>query len=206
MEGLTFIKGLALGFSIAAPVGPIGLLCIKRTLARGWLSGVTSGAGAAVADALYGSVAAFGLTAVAALLLEARMFLQVGGGLFLLYLGYSAWRTGLAVQSAAVRAESITSSFVSTFLLTLTNPMTILSFAAVFAGLGIGGAASGYFSPALLVAGVFAGSMLWWLILCSTVNALREKLRLQQLALVNKLSGIILIVFGLMALASRLGG
>lgn len=206
MEWLMLVKGLALGFSIAAPVGPIGLLCIKRTLAQGWLSGTAAGAGAAAADALYGGVAAFGLTAVAALLLEARLFLQIGGGLFLLYLGYSACRTGLVAPGAAVRTDSITSSFVSTFLLTMTNPMTILSFAAVFAGLGIGGAAGGYFPSTLLVLGVFTGSLLWWLILCSTVNALRARFRLQQLAFVNKLSGLLLIVFGIVVLTGRFGG
>lgn len=110
-----FLKGLILGFSIAAPVGPIGLLCIKRTLGHGRLIGVTSGLGAATADALYGSIAAFGLTAIAGALLDAQLVLRIGGGLFLLYLGYSTYRLGLATRSTAVKAESIPRAFVSTF-------------------------------------------------------------------------------------------
>ena len=206
MEWLVFAKGLALGFSIAAPVGPIGLLCIRRTLDQGWKNGVTSGLGAAAADAVYGSMAAFGLSAITMLLLGAQTFLHMAGGLFLLYLGYCALRARPAQQNDAVRAINMTGSFVSTFFLTITNPMTIMSFAGVFAGLGFGGPSGGYWSSLLLVAGVFTGSMLWWLMLCSTVNALREKLPLHRLAVINKLSGLILIIFGCVALANRFGG
>ena len=155
---------------------------------------------------MYGSLAAFGLSALTLLLLGAQTFLHMAGGLFLLYLGYCAFQARPAPPNAAARTGNTTGSFVSTFLLTITNPMTIMSFAGLFAGLGIGEPSGGYWSSLLLVAGVFTGSMLWWLMLCSTVNALRERLPLHRLTVINKLSGLILIIFGCAALAARFGG
>src|SRR5881409_981452 len=142
MDQRFFVRGVAIGFSIAAPVGPIGVLCIRRTLAEGRLCGFASGLGAATADAVYGCVAGFGLTAVSNLLVSQQTWLRLIGGLFLCYLGVKSFFAGPAQTAAAPKSGALAGAYASTFLLTLTNPMTILSFAAVFAGLGLGGGAT----------------------------------------------------------------
>ena len=197
-----FLRGIAIGFSIAAPVGPIGVLCIRRTLAQGRLCGFASGLGAATADAVYGCVAGFGLTAVSNLLVSQQTWLRLIGGLFLCYLGVKSFFARPARNAAAPKGGALTSAYASMFLLTLTNPMTILSFAAVFAGLGLGGGATDYASAALLVLGVFLGSTLWWLVLSGGVGLFREKLNTDHLRWVNRISGIVIAGFGLLALVS----
>jgi len=153
-----FLRGVAIGFSIAAPVGPVGVLCIRRTLAEGRLCGLASGFGAATADAVYGCVAGFGLTAVSDLLVSQQFWLRLTGGLFLCYLGVKSFFARPSQSAAAPKSGALAGAYASTFLLTLTNPMTILSFAGVFAGLGFGGGATDYAGAALLVSGVFLGS------------------------------------------------
>ncbi|HEX7005759.1 MAG TPA: LysE family transporter, partial [Alphaproteobacteria bacterium] len=137
-----FLKGLAIGFAIAATVGPISVLCIRRTLADGRLAGLVAGLGAATADAIYGAIAAFGLTLVVEFLVEQQQWLALGGGLFLCWLGLEAWRAEPArlEDAPAVRLGGLAGGFGTTLLLTLANPVTILSFAAVFAGLGLAAA------------------------------------------------------------------
>lgn len=197
-------RGFVLGLSIAAPVGPIGVLCIRRTLAEGRAVGLTSGLGAATADALYGCVAAFGLTAISGALLSGQLWLQLFGGLFLLYLGARTFFAWPAEHSAEARTSGLVGAYVSTLLLTLTNPMTILSFVAIFAGLGLGAGASDYASAAVLVVGVFLGSALWWLMLSAGVSILRARFNANALRWVNRASGFIIFGFGLVALAGML--
>jgi threonine/homoserine/homoserine lactone efflux protein len=134
-----FGRGLIIGFSIAAPVGPIGLLCIQRTLARGRLTGLVTGLGAASADALYGLIAGLGLSAAAAFLTGQRVWLSAGGGLFLCYLGVRTFLAQPATQAAGTQESGLWPAYGSAVMLTLANPMTILSFVAVFAGLGLAG-------------------------------------------------------------------
>lgn len=208
-----FLKGLIIGFSIAAPVGPIGVLCIRRTLADGRAAGLVSGLGAATADAIYGAVAGFGLTFVSSLLLSHQVWLRTAGGAFLLYLGVRTFSATLTTETSAAEAPSRTGAgllraYASTFLLTLTNPMTILSFAAIFAGLGLANAVGGYavaggYAPAgALVAGVFLGSAAWWLILSSSAGAVRSKVGPPGMRWINRLSGCIIAAFGLAAFIS----
>ena len=197
-----FLRGLLIGFSIAAPVGPIGLLCIRRTLAEGRAVGFVSGLGAATADAFYGAVAGFGLTIISGALIEGQTWLRLVGGAFLCYLGARTFMAGPARTAAGVGRRGLLGAYVSTLGLTLTNPSTILSFVAIFAGLGLGSAGSGYASAGLLVAGVFIGSALWWLILSGTAGALRGRLTPGGLQWVNRLSGVILAGFGVAALVS----
>ena len=214
MDLALLVRGLVLGFSIAAPVGPIGILCIRRTLTESRAAGFVSGLGAATADALYGCVAAFGVTLVSESLLRGKTWLAWGGGAFLLWLGWRTLRArppegGAAAGSAPSEipaARSLWGSWGSTFLLTVTNPMTILSFAAVFAGMGLGSIAKGPSSALSLVTGVFAGSAFWWFALSGTVSLLRGRFDARGLLGVNRISGAILVVFGLLALvmASRL--
>jgi threonine/homoserine/homoserine lactone efflux protein len=196
-----FFQGLLLGFSIAAPVGPIGILCIRRTLAGGAVSGFVTGLGTATADAVYGLIAALGLTAAAAVLADHQAYLRLGGGLFLCYLGWAAFRTPPAVQAAGPRSGSLWFEFVSAFGLTLANPLTILSFAAVFAGFGVGGGQDGH-SALLIVFGVFTGSLLWWLILSGGTGLFRAALAPTRLVWVNRISGLVIAAFGLACLIS----
>jgi threonine/homoserine/homoserine lactone efflux protein len=196
------IKGFIIGFSIAAPVGPIGVLTIKRTLAEGRISGFVTGMGAALADSAYGAVAGFGLIAISSFLISQEFAIKLIGGLFLIYLGVRSFLSKPAAKEAIVASKGLLNNFISTFFLTLTNPSTILSFIAIFAGLGLASSTADYFSSTAIVIGVFIGSALWWFILSSIVSSLRHKITPDRLAWVNRLSGIVLGSFGLFALYS----
>ena len=203
METNFFFRGLLIGFSIAAPVGPIGVLCIRRTLADGRLVGLASGLGAATADAFYGSLAGFGLTLVANFLVSQQTWLRLVGGIFLLYLGVKTFLSkpaGDAVRVTNTPSRGLWSAYLSTLLLTLTNPLTILSFAAIFAGLGLAETGGKPVSAVLLVLGVFCGSASWWLLLSGGVSLLRRRVTPRILQWVNRLAGVVIVIFGLLAL------
>ncbi|HMQ50604.1 MAG TPA: LysE family transporter [Anaerolineae bacterium] len=204
MDLTVLFKGLVIGFSIAAPVGPIGVLCIRRTLAQGYAVGILTGLGAATADGLYGVVASFGLTFVSSFLLNQTTLLSLGGGLFLCYLGLKTLFARPALEAAHTRSGGLFTAYTSTFILTLTNPATILSFAGIFAGLGLAEAEGDYAQASGLVAGVFTGSALWWLMLSGGVSLLRTKLTPARLRGVNLVSGLIITGFGLLILLSLL--
>ena len=197
-----FARGLAIGFAIAAPVGAIGLLCIRRTLADGRLAGFVSGLGAATADAFYGAIAALGLTAVSSTLIAHQDVVRLVGGAFLCYLGVRTALAAPAVEARASAARGLVAAYGSTLALTLTNPTTILSFAAVFAGLGLGASGGDRQSAAQMVVGVFLGSALWWLILSGGVGLVRRAMTPQRLQWVNRISGGVLVAFGVLALLS----
>ncbi|RUQ31845.1 MAG: LysE family translocator [Candidatus Competibacteraceae bacterium] len=201
---LLWFKGMLIGFAIAAPVGPIGLLCIQRTLARGRWSGVLSGMGAASADALYGCIAGFGLAALAGWLLAWQTELQIGGGLFLLYLGGQTWRTPPAMAQAQVQPTraGLLGDYLSTLALTLTNPVTILAFLGIFAGLGLAAEQRDFAAAGWLVSGVFLGSLLWWLLLAGTVGLVRGRLTPTRLGWINRVSGALIAGFGGWALGT----
>jgi threonine/homoserine/homoserine lactone efflux protein len=198
--GSFFLDGLVIGFSIAAPVGPIGILCIRRSLADGPLGGLASGLGAATADAAYGCVAAFGLTAVSGFLSRQHSALGLIGGAFLCYLGIRTMlRTPSPVGATQAGAGPL-GAYASTLLLTLANPATLLSFAAVFAGMGLGGAVD-YASATRMVAGVFLGSAAWWVVLSGGVGLLSSRVDATWMRAINLLSGAVLVAFGLYALS-----
>jgi threonine/homoserine/homoserine lactone efflux protein len=199
------LKGLLIGFSIAAPVGPIGVLCIRRTLAEGRVFGLVSGLGAATADAIYGSIAGFGLTFISNFLIGEQVWLRIIGGLFLCFLGVRTFLTRPAQEASTTEGYGLVRAYASTFLLTLTNPLTILSFAAIFAGLGVGSVSKDYVSAAVLVFGIFAGSALWWLILSGGISMFQSKFNLRGLRWVNRISGVIITGFGIYALLSLRG-
>jgi threonine/homoserine/homoserine lactone efflux protein len=197
------IKGFIIGLSIAAPVGPIGVLCIRRTLINGRLTGLLSGLGAATADAVYGAIAGFGLTVIAGFLLRQQIWLSLGGGLFLCFLGLKTILRKPDERLISIEGSTgLVGAYASTFLLTLTNPATILAFMGIFAGLGLANSASNYASAALVVLGVFAGSALWWLVLSGSVSLLRSHLTPGRLRWVNRLSGLVITTFGLSILLS----
>jgi len=200
-----FLEGVVIGLAVAAPVGPIGVLCIRRTLAGGRASGFVSGLGAATADAAYGSVAALGLTFVASLLVGAETWLRLVGGVFLVFLGVRTFLSRPSERPAAVRKGHLPGAYASTLVLTLANPATILSFAAIFAGLGAGSMGGDAVHAMSLVLGVFCGSALWWFVLSGATSLFRAKLSACGLRWVNRISGVVLAGFGVVAL-SGLGG
>ena len=198
------LKGVAIGLAIAAPVGPIGILCIRRSLTAGWLAGFASGLGAATADGIYGCIAGFGLTIISDFLISQQFIIRLVGGLFLCYLGVRTFLSPVSQEAATTReAKSFLGKYLSTFFLTITNPMTILAFVAIFAGLGLG-KVNNSFGAGLLVLGVFLGSAVWWLFLAFLASQLRHKLNSFLLQWINWISGIIIITFGLVALVDIL--
>ncbi len=198
----TFLKGLLIGFSIAAPVGPIGVLCIHRTLSHGRQYGLLTGLGAATADALYGCVAAFGLTLISSFLVEQQTWFRLVGGVFLCYLGVRTLFSKAKDRLEQAKPASLVNAYGSTFFLTLTNPVTILAFAAIFAGIGLANPSAGYVSAAITVLGVFLGSSSWWLILSTITSLFRDRLTVHALVWVNRLSGLVILAFGIAALIS----
>jgi threonine/homoserine/homoserine lactone efflux protein len=203
-EATLFAQSLLIGASIAAPVGPIGLLVIQRTLQRGALVGLATGLGAAVADALYGAVGAFGVSWVIDALVGARVPLALGGGAFLLWLAWRTWRTAPATRAApAAGGAGLLPCFAGTFALTLSNPATIFSFIAVFGTLGARLAGG---SPWTMIAGVLIGSALWWLLLSAAVGRLRTRFDARVQAWVNRISALLLAGFALWQWAGLVGG
>lgn len=202
MDPSFFVRGLLIGLPIAATVGPMSILCIQRTLHKGQIYGLISGLGIATADAVYGCIAAFGLTLITNFLVSQQTWIRLIGGLFLIYLGLKTVFTKPAERAADAKANNYVGAYTSTFLLTLTNPLTILSFAAVFAGIGVGGANKSFVSAAAVVLGVFVGSTLWWCILTGGISLLRKKFTPGWLLWSNRISGVIITLFGILALLS----
>ncbi len=202
MEISFLLRGFMIGLSIAAPVGPIGVLCIRRTLASGRLSGLVSGLGAATADAIYGCIAGFGLAFISNFLVSQQLWFRLIGGAFLCYLGIKTFLAKPAEQAASAKGNGLFGDYASTLFLTITNPMTIISFVAIFAGLGLASASGNYASAGVLVLGVFIGSAMWWLLLSSGIALFREKVNQRGLHWVNRISGTIILGFGLFALWS----
>ena len=203
---ILFLKGLAFGFILAATVGPMWVICFRRTIEQGALAGFVSGMGIAVADGLYGAVAAFGLTAISGFLLGHGFWIGLIGGLFLIYLGFSAL---LAKPQELEEKEKqpqtrLDHAFLSTLGLTLANPPTILAFAAIFAGLGLV-SSSDYGAAALVVLGVFLGSAAWWIVLATGANWLRGRAGPQLLRIINLVSGLSILGFACWQLAQVLG-
>jgi threonine/homoserine/homoserine lactone efflux protein len=198
-----FLQGLLLGFSIAAPVGPIGVLCIRRTMAHGRLSGLLTGLGAATADAAYGSVAAFGLTAAASLLVGQGHWLRPAGAALLAYLGLRTFVARPATEVPATAASGNAHAYLTSLGLTLTNPMTILSFGAAYTGLGLGTRTADPLAAASMVAGVFLGSVLWWVSLTTAVGWVRPRLDWKLMPWVNRFSGAVLLAFAAAVLLSE---
>ena len=204
------LQSFLIGISIAAPVGPIGVLCIRRTLADGRLAGFISGLGAASADAFYGAIAAFGLTFVSIFLIQQNFWLKLVGGIFLVFLGVRTILTPPKIRTHDLDSENTQSSllsfYTSTFFLTITNPLTILSFAAIFASISGNGSnsANDYLASTIMVLGIFLGSCAWWFILSGFTGYFRAKLNKEIMIWINRISGIIIAGFGILALISIL--
>jgi len=201
MDWMLLVKSVALGIAIAAPLGPIGALCINRTLERGFAAGLAGGLGTALADGTYALLAALGFAAFSGALGMVDLPLRLLGGAFMLWLGWTSLRPKPMRAAADVPARDLVGVTVATFVLTIANPMTIVSFAALFAGLGLA-SADGLGPVAMVVGGVFAGSMLWWCLLSGGVALLRQRLPTDFAAIISRLSGLVMIGFGLLAVVS----
>ncbi len=205
MDPILFLRGVAIGFAIAAPIGPVGILCIRKALADGRLAAFVAGMGAALADALFGGVAALGIGAAMAFIDGQMVLLKTVGGAFMIGLGLHTWRSAaIAVDGDPVKGPGMARDFLSTFAITITNPGTIFGVAGVFAALGPEGRPDIGLPSGLLVAGIFAGSTLWWLVLSALASAARTRFTPERMRRFNHLSGAMLMVFGLAALASLL--
>jgi threonine/homoserine/homoserine lactone efflux protein len=205
METSFLVRGLLIGLSVAAAVGPMSVLCMQRTMHKGFRYGLISGLGIATADGLYGCIAGFGLTVIATFLVNQQGWIRAIGGLFLAYLGCKTLLTKPAERAAvATDVTGFVGAYISTFLLTLTNPLTILSFVAIFAGLGVGGGKNSPLAALLVVCGVFLGSASWWFLLTGGISLLRRKFTSRWLLWINRISGGIIALFGLLALLSLL--
>lgn len=203
MDFTFFLKGIAIGFIMAIPIGPIGIMCIRKTLTEGRLSGLIIGLGAATADLFYGCVAAFGLTVISDTLTDQRIWIRIAGGALLFFLGVKTFRAHPKDPKLKTTGSGRLRSYLTVVFLTLTNPLTIFAFIAVFAAFGLGDGLS-FFSAAILVAGVFIGSCLWFLLLSSGTILFRKKLDLVGLKWVNKIAGILIIISGLIVIGSLL--
>ena len=204
-----FARMFLIGVVVAAPVGAMGVLCIQRVLAHGWSAGLATGAGIATADGFYAALAAFGVSAISQWMVDAQAPLRIVGGLLLLWLGWRALRTPPAHEAAkAVDSPRMVSLYGSAVGLTLTNPVTIVAFAAIFASAGLV-AQPGTGTALVATLGVIAGSLAWWLALTTGVWSVRRMVSDRAMLWVNRVSGVVLAAFGLLAVitgvAAQLG-
>lgn len=193
-----FVKGLIIGFALSAPVGPIAAICVQRTMNQGRLAGFLSGLGSAAADAVYGTAAAFGASFIAEFLVEHGTWLQKIGGAVLVVLGIRLFLTKPRTREATSGTKAKAGIFLSTFLLTLTNPMTFLAFGAIFATMGLGAVRGHSILTADLVAGVATGAALWWSLLVVAVWAIRRHFDYEKLIWVNRGAGIFVVAVGIL--------
>ncbi|UOY93331.1 LysE family translocator [Ectobacillus sp. JY-23] len=198
---MLFMKSFILGLSVSAPVGPIGLLCIQRTLTHGKTAGFLTGFGAVTANMIYASIAASGFSIVSSFLLEQEIYLHILGTIFLFYLGIKTFLKKPVQRTAHLTNETLLSMYISTFLLMMTNPVTILNFTAMFAGLGFDQESSSTITTTALISGVFIGASLWWLFLSVAASIFRNKINVH-LDLVNKLAGLSIILLGMFSFIS----
>jgi threonine/homoserine/homoserine lactone efflux protein len=208
MEITYFLKGLIIGFVIALPIGPIGILCARRSLTHGRRAGFFSGLGAATADVIYGFIAAFGVTFISDILSSHQFWLRLVGGALLCVIGI---RTFIEKPEKKIllpmlrKKKRHAGMYTSTFFLTLTNPMTIITLAAVFAGVGLVGARGNMLSALTLVLGVFLGSVLWWLFLVGVFSVFKRRFSHQEMKWINRVAGLIIASFGVLTLVSLTG-
>ena len=204
MDSYLFVSGIAAGFVIAFPVGPVGVLCIRKALADGRGAAFVAGLGAAVADTFYGAVAALGISVILDFIIGHQYSLRAVGGVVLTLIGLQTFRSRPVLGCAPAKGAGLVKDFVSTFLITLTNPATILAFLSVFATVGAFHAKRSVYESWVLILGVFLGSALWWLVLSGAVSAVRSRFSQVWLTWTNRVSGILLVVSGLAVLGSLL--
>ncbi len=204
MEIEFLLKGIIVGFLASIPLGPVGVLCIQRTINKGRVYGLFSGMGAATVDSFFALVAALGLTFIINFIEEQQFYIQLFGGGVLIFLGTRIFNTNPIRQIRRHRKKKnkLVEDFFSVLFLTLSNPLAIFLFVAAFAGIGLVTSKDSSIKSSLIIAGVFLGAMLWWTSLTFFVDLFRKKFRLKQLWWINKIAGILIIVFGVAAMLS----
>jgi threonine/homoserine/homoserine lactone efflux protein len=199
------LLGILIGLMVAVPVGPLGLLCLNRSLATGRLYGLVSGLAVATADALAAGMVALGISLISGFLTDHQVLLRLVGGVFLCYLGWKIYRTEPKLQqSVSNNVHSLLGVFITTVLLTFSYPVTILSFIAIYAGWGVESLSGHYFGAALLTLGVFIGSSLWWIALFVGLTVFHDRFSLGVLAWIHRVSGAVIAGFGCVILLSIL--
>jgi threonine/homoserine/homoserine lactone efflux protein len=198
-----FIKGFLIGLVVAAPLGPIGIICLQRTLSKGYLSGLFSGLGISTADAIYGALATFGITAISSFLISQELWLKIIGGIVVCGLGIRIYRqAGSQKMSESANHRSCFGAYFSALILTLVNPALIFSFVAIFASLGIVYTPANHFPTLLLVAGVFSGSAIWWVFLSGVASRLQKRFADSFIQKINQVSGFLIAGFGIIMVGS----
>ncbi len=199
-----FLKGLLVGILVSAPMGPIGVLCVQKTVNKGKLLGFISGLGAATADTLYAMMAAFGVTYITNFLSDNQIAFQVVGIIVLLFLGFRMIFSNPIKQYRYYRTSSrkrnAIKDYISVFFLTISNPLTIIFFGAAYTMLGLFSDGESQNNNLLLVVGIFIGASLWWFMLTSVVNIFRKKFRLRNIFMLNRVSGIVIICLSVIAI------
>ncbi len=203
---MPFIHGIILGFSASIPLGPIGLICIQKTLNRGRWAGIVSGAGSAASDTFFAIIAAFGISFISNFIEQQQFTLRITGSIILVLLGLKIFLTNLAIsiRKQKKKKNNLLGDFISIFFLTLSNPVTLFVFGAVFASSGLIKVENTFFDLLEIVIGVFVGAMLWWLILTNFVNLFRAKFRLKRLWWINKITGAVIVIFGIFVFIASL--
>jgi threonine/homoserine/homoserine lactone efflux protein len=202
MDLVLFAKGIIAGFIIAAPVGPVGILCVQRTLSRGMMMGLAAGLGGAAADTIFGGVAAFGLTFIADFLIRHEEWMRLGGGMLLLALGTHGCFKHVDIQPSPPSVRGAAGDGVSAFALTVTNPITILTFSPVFLAVGAVVAPHDRTAAWTLIVGVLAGSCVWWLVLCTLAELFRRRLSNARMRIIHRVSAMMILFFGVLVLLS----
>lgn len=197
---LFFGKGMLIGIAVSAPIGPASIMCIRRTVHSGWWLGIASGLGVAVADTLYGSIAGVGLTSIADQIVEWLTKLRFVGGVFLVVLGTALYLTAPKKEPKHYYAQSFVPAFFSTLGITLANPLMFVLFAALFAAAGLDDLSRDVDLVGFLLLGIFLGSMTWWASFCGVLTLLQERISFAALTWTNKISGIVIVIFGLLAM------
>lgn len=205
MDTLILMKGIAVGMAVAAPLGPVGFLCIQRSLTTGYISGIVAGLGAATADAVYGGIAAFGLTAVATFLTSHQAWIRIAGGILLCLFGARMYFEKPAEREYSDSVSGLVGTFSTTLVLTLTNPITLFALTGIFVVLELDVSMESFSDALVLVAGIFAGSMLWWILLSSGAHLFRSRISIPALGVINRILGIGLFAFGFAALWRGIG-
>jgi threonine/homoserine/homoserine lactone efflux protein len=198
---LFFIKGFLIGLIVAAPLGPIGIISLQRTFSKGYLAGVFSGLGISTADAIYGAFAVFGVTAMSSFLLSQQLWLRIIGGMVICGFGIRIYsQAGYQKMAASANNKSCFGAYFSALVLTLVNPALIISFAAIFASLGI--TRTNHYASILLIVGVFSGSAIWWVFLSGVASRLQKRFTDSFVQKINQVSGFLIAGFGIIMVGS----
>ena len=204
MDLLFIIKGILIGVSVSAPLGPIGVLCIQRTLNKGFKSGFVSGVGAASADIIYAIIAGFSITFIKDFLIEYQTYIRIIGGAFLILVGVRITISNPAkqIRKLRIKGNNYYKDFLTSFLITVSNPITIIAFGAFFATFNMIDKSSGNFPIFIMILTVFGGSLLWWLSLIGIVTVFKKRIRLRNLLWINRITGVLIVLFAIFVIVS----